>query len=198
MSGVHWWPTATVSSVVAGAGQTIPSGELRTKTLDCPLASFAFQTTCTPVASAATAGAVVNRENVSPVGQAKGPSPQSDEPFPLNWLESKSEIEATCAGAPNDAPPSVDFESQTSVPGLDADGYVRKARYTAPSGPTARSTKDAVPSDTGVTRIGLENVRPWSVERAKRTELVGAKPSYCDRRRRRCRRRLPRSGRPSG
>src|SRR5512132_1173770 len=122
MSGVHWWPTATVSSVVAGVAQAIPSGELRAKTFDCPLASSAFQTTCTPAWSAATAGAVVNRENVSPLGQAKGPSPQSVAPFPLNWLESNCVIVATCAAGPNDAPPSVDFDSQTSVFGLAEDG----------------------------------------------------------------------------
>lgn len=122
MSGVHWWPTGTVSSVVAGAGQPVPSGELRTKTLDCPLASFAFQTTCTPVASAATAGAVVNRENVSPLGQANGPSPQSVAPLPLNWLESNSWMVATCAAGPKDAPPSVDLESHTSLLGLDDEG----------------------------------------------------------------------------
>src|SRR6266498_1437316 len=115
MSGVHWWPTATVSSVVAGAVQVVPFGELRTKILDCPLASSAPQTTCTPVASAATAGALKNREKVSPLGQANGPS-----------------------------------------------------------------AKDAVPRATGVTLIGLENVRPWSVERENSTALFGAKPSYCD------------------
>src|SRR6266536_2482457 len=115
MSGVHWWPTGTESRVTEGLGHADPSGELRTKTFDCPLGSFAFQTTCTPVASAATAGALVNRENVSPVGQANGPSPQSEKPLPLNWLESKIEIDATCAGSAKDTPPSVDFESQTSV-----------------------------------------------------------------------------------
>src|SRR5258707_13282562 len=97
MSGVHWWPAETVSSVAAGAGQVVPSGELRTKTFDCPLASSAFQTTCTPLASAATAGAVVNREKVRPLGQANGPSPQSVAPLPLNWVESNSMIFATCA-----------------------------------------------------------------------------------------------------
>src|SRR5262245_10286158 len=118
MSGVHWWPAATVSSVLAGVDQEVPSGELRTKTLDCPLASFAFQTTCTPVASAATAGAVVNRENVSPLGQENGPSPQSVAPLPLNWLESNSWMVATRAASPKDSPPSVDFDNQTSLLGL--------------------------------------------------------------------------------
>src|SRR5215217_2415313 len=115
MSGVHWWPTATVSRVAAGVGQAAPSGELRTKTLDCPLGSSAPQTTCTPLASAATAGALKNREKVSPLGQANGPSPQ-------NWLESVSTIEATCAAAPKDTPPLVDLDSHTSALGLDADG----------------------------------------------------------------------------
>src|SRR2546430_956828 len=115
MSGVHWWPAETVSSVAAGAGQVVPPGELRTKTFDCPLASSAFQTTCTPLASAATAGAVVNREKVRPLGQANGPSPQSVAPLPLNWVESNSVIVATCDAGPKDAPPSVDFDSQMSL-----------------------------------------------------------------------------------
>src|SRR6266705_3399297 len=122
MSGVHWWPAATASSVAAGAGQLVPSGELRTKTFDCPLASSAFQTTCTPLASAATAGAVVNREKVRPLGQAHGPSPQSVAPLPLNWLESSTMILATWDAGPKDAPPSVDFDTHTSLPGLDDDG----------------------------------------------------------------------------
>src|SRR6266566_5144077 len=140
MSGVHWWPAETVSSVAAGAGQVVPSGELRTKTFDCPLASSAFQTTCTPLASAATAGAVVNREKVRPLGQANGPSPQSVAPLPLNWVESNSVIVATCDAGP----------------------------------------KDALPSATGVTRTGRENVSPWSVDRENSTALFGAKPSYWD------------------
>jgi hypothetical protein len=69
----------------------------------------ALHTTCTPAASAATADELKKRENVSPVGQANGPSPQSENPFPLYWLESNWTIEATWAGGPNDAPPSVDF-----------------------------------------------------------------------------------------
>src|SRR6266498_5812742 len=81
MSGVHWWPVGTASRVAAAVGQLTPSGELRTKTFDCPLASSAFQTTCTPLASAATAGAELNREKVSPLGHANGPSPQSEAPF---------------------------------------------------------------------------------------------------------------------
>jgi hypothetical protein len=55
MSGNHWWPAATLSSVAAGVGQLTPSGELRTKIFDWPLVVLAAQTTCTPVASAATA-----------------------------------------------------------------------------------------------------------------------------------------------
>src|SRR5438445_6139793 len=105
MSGVHWCPVGTESSVAAGVGQLVPSGELRTKTFDCPLASRPFHTTCTPDASAATAGALVKRENVSPVGHTKGPSPQSLDPLPLNCDESKSEMLATCAGAPKETPP---------------------------------------------------------------------------------------------
>jgi hypothetical protein len=45
MSGVHWWPVGTLSSVAAGAGQLTPSGELRTKTFDWPLGSLPFQAT---------------------------------------------------------------------------------------------------------------------------------------------------------
>jgi hypothetical protein len=52
--------------------------------------------------------------------------------------------------------------------------------YTAPSGPTATSANDAVPSETGVARTGCENVSPWSVERATRTALFPACPVYCD------------------
>src|SRR2546421_6522289 len=122
MSGVHWCPVGTASSVAAGVGQLVPSGELRTKTFDCPLASRPFQTTWTPEASAATAGASVKRENVNPVGQANGPSPQSDAPLPLNCAESKSETLATRAGAPNETPPSVDLTSQMSVLGFELDG----------------------------------------------------------------------------
>src|SRR5436309_14649610 len=52
-------------------------------------------------------------------------------------------------------------------------------RYTSPSGPTARSANEA-PDDTGVTRMGAEKVRPWSVERVESTALFGANPLYCD------------------
>src|SRR5262245_42673418 len=103
MSGNHWWPTGTESIVVAGVGQLIPSGELRTKTFDWPPAAVrAAHTTWTPVASAATADELKNRENVRPVGHANGPSPQSEAPLPLNWLESNCSIEATSDGAPKD------------------------------------------------------------------------------------------------
>src|ERR671936_2257185 len=115
MSGNHWCPATTVSSVAAGVGQLIPSGEFRTKTFDWPLPVLAAQTTCTPVASAATADELKKRENVNPVGQANGPSPQSEAPFPLYWPESNWTIEATRAGAPKDWPPSVDFASQIPV-----------------------------------------------------------------------------------
>src|SRR2546429_8124547 len=122
MSGNHWWPAATVSSVVAALGQLIPSGELRTKIFAWPLAVLALQTTCTPAASAATAEELKKRENVSPVGHANGPSPQAEAPVPLYWLESNCTIDATWTGAPNDTPPSMDFASHTSVFGLDEDG----------------------------------------------------------------------------
>src|ERR671936_1117657 len=122
MSGNHWCPATTVSIVAAGVGQLIPSGELRTKTFDWPLAVLAAQTTCTPLASAATADELKKRENVKPVGHANGPSPQSEAPLPLNWLESNCTIEATRTGGPKDTPPSVDFASQIPVLGLDVDG----------------------------------------------------------------------------
>src|ERR671935_1299003 len=133
-SGNHWCPAATVSSVAAGVGQLTPSAELRTKTFDWPpLAVLAAHTTCTPTASAATADELKKREKVNPVGHANGPSPQSDAPFPLYWLESNWTIDATRAGGPNDTPPSVDFTIHTSVFGLDVDGSVRNVTYTAPS-----------------------------------------------------------------
>src|SRR6266567_7001797 len=139
MSGNHWWPAATVSIVAAGVGQLTPSGELRTKIFDWPpSAVLAAQTTCTPVASAATADELKKREKVKPVGQANGPSPQSEAPLPLNWLESNWTIEATSAGGPKVTPPSVDFTSQMPVVGLEVDGWLMKVKYTAPSGPTAR------------------------------------------------------------
>src|ERR671922_1637549 len=120
MSGNHWWPTPTTSSVVAGVGQLIPSGELRTKTFDWPPSEvLAAQTTCTPVASAATADELKKREKVNPVGHVNGPSPQSEAPLPLYWLESNCTIEATSAGGPKDRPPSVDFASRISVLGLE-------------------------------------------------------------------------------
>src|SRR5438477_6189873 len=169
MSGNHWWPAATVSIVVAGVGQLTPSGELRTKTFDWPpSAVLAAQTTCTPLASAATADELKKREKVNPVGQANGPSPQSEAPLPLYWLESNCTIEATRTAGPNDAPPSVDFASQIPVLGLEVDGYWMNVTYTAPSGPTATSAKDAVPS-ASATRTGCENDSPWSVERETRT-----------------------------
>src|SRR5919197_2613506 len=119
MSGNHWSPAATESIVAAGVVQLTPSGELRTKIFDWPpSAVLAAHTTCTPVASAATADELKKREKVNPVGHANGPSPQSDAPLPLNWLESNWTIDATRAGGPNDTPPSVDFASQIQVLGL--------------------------------------------------------------------------------
>src|SRR5438067_12981592 len=123
MSGNHWWPAATASIVAAGVGQLIPAGELGTKTFAWPPSEvLAAQTTCTPVASAATADELKKRENVNPVGQANGPSPQSEAPFPLYWLESNCTIEATTTAGPKVSPPSVDFATQMSVPGLLEDG----------------------------------------------------------------------------
>src|SRR5919197_3481424 len=111
MSGNHRWPAATVSSVAPGVGQLTPSGELRTKTFDWPLAVRPAHTTWTPAASAATADELKNREKVNPVGHANGPSPQSEKPLPLYWLESNCTIEATWAGGSKDTPPFVDFTS---------------------------------------------------------------------------------------
>jgi hypothetical protein len=57
-----WCPVGTATSVVAGVDQPPPSGELRTKTLPCPLGNLAAYTMCTPVASAATAERLSKRE----------------------------------------------------------------------------------------------------------------------------------------
>ena len=121
MSGNHWWPTPTRSSVDGGVGQLTPSGEFRTKTFDWPVAVRAAHTTCTPAASAATASELKKRENVNPLGQANGPSPQSEAPLPLDWLESNCAIDATRAGRPKETAPSVDFTIHTSVFGLDVE-----------------------------------------------------------------------------
>src|SRR5919197_3275434 len=122
MSGNHWSPVATVSIVVAGVGQLMPSGELRTKIFDWPPSVvLAPQTTWTPVASAATADELKKREKVNPVGHANGPSPQSEAKVPAYWLESNWTIEATRTAGPNDAPPSVDFASRISALGLEED-----------------------------------------------------------------------------
>src|SRR5207247_4290078 len=129
MSGNHWCPTETVSSGAAAVAKVTPSAELGTKTLACPRASSAAYTTWTPVASAATAEELKNREYVNPEGQASGPSPQSTAPVPpLNWSESNRVIEATWLGAPNETPPSVDFWSQMSEVRRPDDGYVRYVR----------------------------------------------------------------------
>src|SRR6266568_5853699 len=112
MSGNHWSPAVTGLSVDAGVGQLTPSGELRTKILAWPPGRSALHTTCTPVASAATADRLANRSKVNPEGQVKGPSPQSWLPLPLNWLESNGVNVATLTGAPKEAPPSVDLASQ--------------------------------------------------------------------------------------
>src|SRR5919205_2606283 len=181
MSGNHWCPTATESIVAAGVDQLTPSGELRTKIFDWPPAAvLAAHTTWTPVASAATADELKNRENVNPVGHANGPSPQSEAKVPAYWLESNCTIEATRTGRPKVRPPSVDFTSQMSVLGFEVDGYSMNVTYSAPSGPTATSANDAVPCSTGVARTGCSNVSPWSVERETRTALFPACPVYCD------------------
>jgi len=64
----------------------------------------------------------VNLENVSPVGQSNGTSPQSADPFPLNCEESKMSMFATRLGGPNDSPPLVDFDSQMLVNGRALEG----------------------------------------------------------------------------
>ena len=79
-SGNHWCPRATASIVSVGALHARPSGELRTKTFACPSAMRALHTTCTPVASAATADWLEKRAYVSPLGQMNGPSPQVSGP----------------------------------------------------------------------------------------------------------------------
>src|SRR6266542_2181931 len=115
MSGNHWCPVATASIWAGGADHCTPSGELRTKILACPAPFRALHTTCTPPASAATAELLVNRENVSPVGQANGPSPQSLNPLPLNWLESNRAMFATLTGAENEAPWFVEREKKMAL-----------------------------------------------------------------------------------
>src|SRR5262245_39638095 len=115
MSGVHWCPVGTASSVVAGVAQLMPSGELRTKTLPCPLGSLAPYTTCTPLASAATAEALSKRENVKPLGQANGPSPQSTPPVPpVNGSGLSGVHHATQRATPKVRPPSVDLTIQNA------------------------------------------------------------------------------------
>src|SRR6266536_3846513 len=107
MSGKYWWPRPMPSSVT-GVLKCTPSAALATKILACPPGSSADQTTWTPVESAAIADRLEQRENVRPVGHANAPSPQSTEPLPLNWLDSKARNRASSAGSLNDTPPSVD------------------------------------------------------------------------------------------
>src|SRR6266508_7025929 len=116
-SGNHWWPVAAASRVIGSSSQVCPpSAELRTKTLFWPLGNSEAHTTWTPSSSAATAELLKNLENVNPLSQANGPSPQSTVPVvPANWLESNSSIEATSIGSPNETPPSVEESSQTSA-----------------------------------------------------------------------------------
>ena len=61
MSGKNWWPVAAGAGRTIGPVQVSPSLELRAKTCDCPAAVRAFQTTCTPLASAATADRLEKR-----------------------------------------------------------------------------------------------------------------------------------------
>src|SRR5215216_2714382 len=124
-SGNHWWPVSKLSSAIGSSSKLVPSAELRTNTLFWPLGSSEAHTTWTPVSSAATAELLKNLENVNPLSQANGPSPQSTVPVaPANGLESNSSIESTCTGAPNDTPPSIDLSSHTSAVGRLLDGYV--------------------------------------------------------------------------
>ncbi len=92
----------------------------------CPSRRSEAHTTWTPSSSAATAELLKNLENVNPLSQTNGPSPQSTVPVaPANWFESNSSIEATWAGAPNETPPSSDLSNQTSAVGRLLEGYVR-------------------------------------------------------------------------
>src|SRR4029453_18876515 len=95
MSGNHWWPVGAASNVDA-AVQVVPSSAgLRGNTFEWPLGSSEAHTTWTPVASAATADELKNRENVKPLGHANGPSPQSTPPVPpVNWSEANRVIAA--------------------------------------------------------------------------------------------------------
>jgi hypothetical protein len=101
--------------VAAAGGQLAPSGELLTKIFAWPLGCRALQTTWTPRASAATAERLSNREKVSPLGQAKGPSPQSTPPEPpVKSAEVKGVKVATRLGRPKLCPPSVDLTTHTA------------------------------------------------------------------------------------
>ena len=113
MSGNHWCPAGTESSVAAGVGQLAPSGELRTKIFAWPSGSRPLQTTWTPRASAAER--LSKREKVSPLGQAKGPSPQSVAPVPPEEsVEVKGVKVATRLGCPKVWPPSADLTTHTA------------------------------------------------------------------------------------
>ena len=140
MSGKYWWPLAMVSRVVASPKWT-PSAELATKTLACPLGCSADQTTWTPVQSAVMAERLPKREKVRPDGHASGPSPQSAEPLPLNWLESNARIRATSWGSENETPPSIERLIQTPSKVDPWTLVVRKVRYSVPSGATAEQTR---------------------------------------------------------
>src|SRR2546427_6760007 len=105
MSGMYWWPRVFVSNGMT-VDQLVPSDELRTKTFDWPLASSPFHTTWTPVLSAVTAERLENRENVSPLGQSEGASPQSPAPLPLNWFNSNRRNSALTCGCLKASPAS--------------------------------------------------------------------------------------------
>src|SRR5215211_2625512 len=125
-SGNHWWPVSKLSSAIGSSSKLVPSAELRTNTLFWPLGSSEAHTTWTPVSSAATAELLKNLENVNPLSQANGPSPQSTVPVaPANWFESNSSTDATLTGSPNETPPSVELRSQTSAVRRALDGYVK-------------------------------------------------------------------------
>ncbi len=97
--------------------------------MDWPVEVSAAYTTCMPSSSAATAELLKNLENVSPLSQANGPSPQSTVPVaPLNWIELKAVIAATSLAGPKEIPPLLDFVSQMPVKGRAAEGSVWKVR----------------------------------------------------------------------
>src|SRR5919198_232871 len=178
MSGNHWCPAGWGSIGMAGP-KVVPLEELRTYTRDWPAASSDAHTTWTPVASASTAELLKKRENVKPVEQSNGASPQSYVPAsPLYWLESNRSMAAICRARVNVWPPSVDRESRTAP--VNEEVYRNQVMYSVPVGPTARSTNEAVPCSVGVTFTGAWNETPWLVERDTSTLLLPDWPLYWD------------------